>query len=115
MVKKMDLIEFMEEGYLQEVNRQFLHPLGLALSLDVNADTGEAIELSVFDARDEDDYGIVFADLTSEEDRRKWKRIVDEADSRDQDRIKKFGFILQPIGSTVDEDGNVDFPGVQDE
>ena len=30
---KLDLGEFVEFGYLQEVNRTFLHPLGLALAV----------------------------------------------------------------------------------
>ena len=29
--KMMDIEEFINEGYLQELNRRFLHPLGLAL------------------------------------------------------------------------------------
>ena len=36
MEKKIDLNEFKKCGYSQEVNRQFLHPLGL--SLDFNED-----------------------------------------------------------------------------
>lgn len=30
-IKRIDAAEFQAEGYLQEVNRRFLHPLGLAL------------------------------------------------------------------------------------
>lgn len=30
----MSIAEFQSEGYLQEVNRRFLHPLGLALAVD---------------------------------------------------------------------------------
>jgi hypothetical protein len=32
-INYMDIAEFQSEGYLQEVNRQFLHPLGLALEV----------------------------------------------------------------------------------
>ncbi len=32
-IKYIDIKEFREAGYLQEVNRQFLHPLGLALEV----------------------------------------------------------------------------------
>lgn len=39
--KRMNIKEFREEGYLQEVNRQFFHPLGLALELEQNEETGE--------------------------------------------------------------------------
>lgn len=33
-IKYMDLTEFREKGFLQEANRQFFHPLGLALEWD---------------------------------------------------------------------------------
>lgn len=31
--KRIDIKEFREKGYLQELNRNFLHPLGLALEI----------------------------------------------------------------------------------
>lgn len=34
-IKRMDLTEFRRLGFLQEVNRQFFHPLGLALEMIV--------------------------------------------------------------------------------
>lgn len=34
-IKYMDVAEFRELGFLQEANRQFFHPLGLALSVAV--------------------------------------------------------------------------------
>lgn len=46
----MDLREFMDLGYLQEINRQFLHPLGMALSLDV-ADDGKVTFAGIWDDR----------------------------------------------------------------
>jgi hypothetical protein len=33
--KTMDLKEFREQGFLQEVNRKFFHPLGLALAIGI--------------------------------------------------------------------------------
>lgn len=57
-VKYMDLVEFMRLGFLQEANRRFFHPLGLALEMEV-ADDG-AVRLSgIWDYRD-DPEGIVF-------------------------------------------------------
>lgn len=32
-VKRIDIAEFRKRGFLQEVNRQFFHPLGLALEV----------------------------------------------------------------------------------
>lgn len=43
-IKRIDIKEFREKGYLQELNRQFLHPLGLALEVVIdncpNCDNG---------------------------------------------------------------------------
>ena len=35
-VKKMSIKEFREKGFLQEANRLFFHPLGLALEISVD-------------------------------------------------------------------------------
>lgn len=57
-IKRMDIREFVEIGFLQEVNRQFFHPLGLAL--EVKSDDGINWSLSgVWDYRD-DPEGIVY-------------------------------------------------------
>jgi hypothetical protein len=39
-MKKMDIGEFLEKGYLQEANRLFFHPLGLALTVEDNGPGG---------------------------------------------------------------------------
>lgn len=48
----MDLAEFRDRGYLAEVNRQVLHPLGLALVLRCHGD-GEVTFVGVLDCRDD--------------------------------------------------------------
>lgn len=61
-IKYMDLNEFWELGLLQEVNRKFFHPLGLALSINLNQDTGKVDSLGgIWDYRD-DPEGIFFAE-----------------------------------------------------
>ena len=40
-VKYIDIKEFVSNGFLQEANRQFFHPLGLALEVRVNGDGEE--------------------------------------------------------------------------
>lgn len=55
----MNAAEFRELGLLQEVNRRFLHPLGLALEVVVEGD-GETHFGGVWDYRD-DPEGIIFA------------------------------------------------------
>ena len=56
-ISRMDLNEFIRDGYLQEANRLFFHPLGLALSAAVS-DDGEVKLSGIYDCREE---GIVFA------------------------------------------------------
>ena len=41
--KTMDIKEFRSEGYLQEVNRRFFHPLGMALYINKEADGRERL------------------------------------------------------------------------
>lgn len=56
--KYMDIAEFSRLGFLQEANRQFFHPHGLALEVTVEEDGREWIS-GVWDERD-DPEGIVF-------------------------------------------------------
>lgn len=60
-MKYLSLKEFRDLGYLQEANRQFFHPLGLALGFRINEET-EDIEFDrIWDSRDSEggiSYGI---------------------------------------------------------
>jgi len=66
-IKKMKATEFRDFGFLQEANRQFFHPLGLALEIlvktndkdDKIADTGEILIAGIWDYRN-DPEGIIF-------------------------------------------------------
>lgn len=51
-VKYMDIAEFQTAGFLQEANRLFFHPLGLALEVDHAAD-GTVSLSGVWDYRDD--------------------------------------------------------------
>lgn len=57
-IKYIDIAEFCALGYLQEVNRQFLHPRGLALEVTKEADGTEHLS-GVWDYRD-DPEGVIF-------------------------------------------------------
>ena len=59
-IKKINIKEFREIGFLQEINRQFLHPHGLALEIQIDADTLEESLGGIWDYRD-DPEGIYFA------------------------------------------------------
>jgi hypothetical protein len=92
MIKKISAKEFREEGYLQELNRQFLHPLGLALEVIVN-DDGTEVFGQVWDSRD-DPEGIIFGDDLI--DRDKVQKIFDESVAKAASRKEALGFVIQP-------------------
>lgn len=102
--KYMPIREFREAGFLQELNRQFLHPLGLALEVTVDDETGEERLGGIWDYRD-DPHGMIY-DLAnpefSSEDRiqRFRERAVTIAQmwmDKKSLRMKKFGFMIEPI------------------
>jgi hypothetical protein len=57
-IKTMSIKDFRAEGFLQEANRMFFHPLGLALSVSIDDDGVETLD-AVWDYRD-DPMGIIF-------------------------------------------------------
>lgn len=93
LMKRMNAKEFRELGLLQEVNRQFLHPLGLALEVIIDDETKEETFGEVWDCRD-DPTGIVFSpevDMT-------WKavNVAEMIMSRRAARREKYGWYAQP-------------------
>ena len=50
-MKFIDITEFRSRGYLQEINRKFLHPLGMAMSVHINSDGLEEISRNSLDGR----------------------------------------------------------------
>lgn len=60
-VNFIDPAEFHKEGFVQEANRQFFHPLGLALSVEIDEDDGSVTLGPIWDYR-ADPEGLVFAD-----------------------------------------------------
>jgi hypothetical protein len=96
-IKRIDPKEFLEAGYLQEVNRLFLHPLGLALEVFVQAD-GTAAFGGVWDYRS-DAEGLAFDDefLDSDEGRAKAQRVAAERAEKLPARLMKLGYAVQPV------------------
>jgi hypothetical protein len=118
-VKRMDVRQFREFGYLQELNRQFLHPLGLALEVVVErckcADgtieegpSGATYTVTcpnclgtqrverlggVWDYRD-DPEGIIYSDPP---DAAKAERVAQTLAARDPARREKLGYVVQPV------------------
>jgi hypothetical protein len=99
-IKRIDIKEFREKGYLQEVNRQFLHPLGLALEVKMDDDGNETLG-GVWDYR-EDDEGIYYNLKNSDQTRidnfiRKDNFIKSEQKIIGDKRESKLGFVIEPI------------------
>lgn len=91
-IKYMNLKEFIDEGYLQEVNRRFLHLYGLALVVNVN-DKGEYTLNGIRDDRD-DPEGIYFDE--GEIDPEKIKHLDDIQMPLFLARLKALGYVTQP-------------------
>lgn len=91
-IKKISTKDFREQGYLQELNRQFLHPLGLALEVKVDA-AGEEHFGEVWDYRDDPEgmiYGPGMIDAT------KTDRIRHEQHEKANSRRQLLGYYIQP-------------------
>jgi len=100
-IKRIDIKEFREKGYLQELNRRFLHPLGLGLEVVLDDETGEESLGGVWDSREEDE-GIYYDLKNSEKNRisifkEKKKFIDDELKSRSEKRIDSLGFNIEDV------------------
>jgi hypothetical protein len=95
MINYMDIKEFADTGYLQEVNRLFFHPLGLALEVVEDAD-GDCRLGGIWDYRD-DPEGIIFEDV----DPVKVERVREARVSRSKARRDALGYTIQP---EMDED-----------
>jgi len=91
-MKTLDFKTLREDGYLQEVNRTFFHPLGLALA--INTDDQKDSTLCVLDARD-DPEGFNFdsaIDLVP-----KATKIKQLSDERSEARLQSLRYWIQPL------------------
>ncbi len=107
-VKKMTLKEFRELGLLQEINRNMLHPRGLALSLAYD-DSGDLSFDAILDFRD-DPEGCVYADLTSDKAYKKAESVLNMTNAYNHARKKlfeqngiesNFPNQIQPLGTKI--------------
>ncbi len=93
-IKMMDLAEFRRIGFLQEANRQFFHPLGLALEVIVN-DDGDGLELGgIWDYRD-DPEGMEFDESVLS--REKACAVAALRSTKADARMARLGSVVQPI------------------
>lgn len=95
-IKRIGAREFRELGLLQELNRLFLHPRGLALEVVID---GDQVEFGgVWDYR-EDPEGIIFGDsmLDDDESRERAKRVSEMLEDHREAREKLLGSVVQPV------------------
>lgn len=99
-IKRIDIKEFREKGYLQELNRRFLHPLGLALEVIIDNDGTEKLG-GVWDCRDYPEgiyYDLDHSDPTRREGVKNNKDFIDrELSERLDIRRTKLGFGIEPV------------------
>lgn len=89
--KRVDIAEWRKSGYLQEANRLFFHPHGLALEVTVADDGTESIT-GVWDSRD-DPEGIVFGEVSAEF----VANVEADAERHREARIRLMGAAVQPV------------------
>lgn len=95
-IKRMPISDFVELGFLQELNRRALHPLGLALEVIVEEDGAMLKFGGIWDYRD-DPEGMTFApsDLPVREGAvERWDELVERHRA---ERERLFGSVVQPI------------------
>ena len=92
---RMDLNEFRDQGYLQEVNRKFFHPLGLAMFAEFD-DGGNVTALGVYDGRDDPEgWRFEHLDLLPHA-----INIAAQETERSHARINALGYWIQPVDPT---------------
>lgn len=93
-IKYLDLKEFKTSGLLQEVNRQFFHPRGLALEVLVDHD-GQVTGLGgIQDFRDDPEgvWMVMDADRVA-----RGNRVQAALDARVDARVERLGWLIQPL------------------
>jgi len=93
-IRRMPVSEFVTLGYLQELNRRFLHPLGLALEVEIEED-GDVRFGGVWDYRD-DPEGMAFSDFSAD-DVARGDRISNELKDAEEMRKALLGWFIQPL------------------
>jgi len=96
----IDLKEFRDKGYLLEANRQFFHPLGLALALAMDDDGDPVAVTGLYDYRD-DPEGCIFAELDAY-DAERAKEIEKLWREKAEVRKERFGWVIQPLDGSND-------------
>ena len=100
MKKKLEINELVNNGYLQELNRRFLNPLGISLELN----SSDKISDCFIDYRD-NEYG-TFLNLNEDDEKNSKERkefIDNEFYNRKYSRKNKIGSIIETIKNSPDK------------
>lgn len=90
-IKKMNIKEFREMGLLAELNRVFLHPLGLALEISVEDDGTEKLG-GIWDYRDDPEGMLYSKEYFPTEKIKKAQEFIKQ---KHEQRQKVLGFVYQ--------------------
>lgn len=95
--------ELLDSGLLFEINRRVLHPLGLALAVEVTTEGEVALSNEIWDNRD-DPEGIAFAPETFLEGEAKYNLYMSNKKTADaiSSRKKTLGYIVQTKAAMVE-------------
>lgn len=92
-IKRMDIKEFREMGLLAEINRAFLHPLGLALEVAIEDDGTEKLG-GIWDCRNDPEgvrYSSAYFPTEKIESAQKFMK------AKHEERKSTLGFVFQDI------------------
>jgi hypothetical protein len=82
-----------DNGIVFEINRQILHPLGLAITVDADRNSKKKLILSVIES--DDDVGFVYDEETFEFGKAKFEKFKAKQQEITSNRQQKLGFIEQ--------------------
>lgn len=102
-IKTISGEEFREKGYLQEANRRFFHPIGLAIAIILDEVTGEVNAFEIQDHRDDPEgmyFGINDTKYTSFERLERFNKNKEFIDAEAEKRKKTREGV---IGSQIEE------------
>ncbi len=93
--KFLSMKEFYESGLLQEVNRQFFHPRGLAMFIVTDDNRGEYLFGGILDSRD-DNTGCHFSEFDDDVSK-KASYVYMLQKNKEEAREATLGYIIQPL------------------
>jgi hypothetical protein len=91
-IKRVDIKEFVAFGFLHEINRLFLHPLGMALEVKI-CDDGKMMLNGIWDYR-HDPEGMIFSEI-DKDSHAKINRVKAFMDKKHKERKALLGYVFQ--------------------